>query len=87
MQVLLTCWRPSLDVACAVDHSILGFSFFHRAKAIPRERTSVSLFSTSGGEARMSMTLLVSKLLGSPVGLVVFKLDFPPSCFPSSYMV
>lgn len=38
--VLLTCWWPSLDVTCAVDHSILGFSFFHRAKAIPgRELT------------------------------------------------
>ena len=35
--VLLTCWRPSLDVTCAVDHSILGFSFFHRAKAIPEK--------------------------------------------------
>jgi hypothetical protein len=45
---LLTCWWPGLDVSCAVDHGILGLSFFHRAKAIPKERISVTHFQHMG---------------------------------------
>lgn len=31
-----TCWWPSLDVASAMDNSILCFTFFYRAQAIPK---------------------------------------------------
>lgn len=33
---LHTCWWPSLDVASAMDNSILCFTFFYRAQAIPK---------------------------------------------------
>lgn len=43
-----TCWWPSLDIASAVDNSILCFTFFHRAQAIPewRRNTKTSHWPT-----------------------------------------
>lgn len=59
-----TCWRPRLDVACAMDHHEVRLSILHRSKPIPARKRGMKTLTNLTDKGQCQLMNLNFKVLG-----------------------